>query len=342
MNISIVKMRFNRPIHISKGKVDTYESSDNIIRSDTIHAALFVSALQLYGVEEAHIIKDEVTVSSAFPFTGEIYWLPRPKSFQPDNMEHRKYLKKKKFVTIDQFKKIAQGGNVQIEDLLKWKDPEVWKSEITQRVLIDRVNHRSMPFYLERMFPLSKYDDSPGRSYNQISFPFHKEMGLYFIMASTNEISWIEYVIKFLGENGIGLQKNLGNGTFEYEIIKNNSVIYFDSIGDSKYWINLSLFRPTYEDVNSSTFRLDRSYYSLIKRGGWIANPSNTKFLSLRKKSLMMFEEGSVFFIEGKSKSNGVVVYGDVLNVRPDWNDIELHPVWRSGRSIMLPIQIHS
>ncbi|RMG24345.1 MAG: hypothetical protein D6732_23740, partial [Methanobacteriota archaeon] len=102
-------------------------------------------------------------------------------------------------------------------------------------------------------------------------------------------------------------------------------------------WVNLSLFRPPWEEINSPRIRLDKSWYSLVKRGGWIASPEDFQFATLRKKSVMMFEEGSAFHF-ADFQGNDISIRGELVDLRPDWNDARLHPVWRSGRAIFVPL----
>ena len=329
MKVFIVKLLFNNPIHLSKGKMDSYESSQVQLRSDTIHSALYATALDLYGEGYAKCIFENVTVSSAFPFTGDFFWIPRPLSFHPFDVTYGKELKRKKFLRIDQFLRLNKGEEVTIEELISTPDPEVWRVFTTQRVLIDRKNNRGMPYYVEMMCPISV-------DKNQREVPFHKSQGLYLLLVMNEDFPWINNIFKFLGDAGMGLDKSMRKGTFFHEIIDVTSN-YFSSV-ESKFWMTLSLFRPKYADINSSRIRLDKSFYTLTKRGGWIASTSNSQFMRLRKKSLMMFGEGSVFYFDHAIKEQNYLVDGIVSNVRPDWNDPKLHAVWRCGRSIFLPI----
>ena len=68
MTFQVVKLKFRQPLHLSRGKLNTYESGGHILHSDTLQAALYVCALQLYGKSEANKFKENVQLSSAFPF----------------------------------------------------------------------------------------------------------------------------------------------------------------------------------------------------------------------------------------------------------------------------------
>ena len=93
---------------------------------------------------------------------------------------------------------------------------------------------------------------------------------------------------------------------------------------------NLSLYCPANDELDDEA--LNRSSYSLIKRGGYIAGSSQKKFRHFRKKSIFMFQEGSVF-------PSNIKLKGKVIDLKPDTTP-ELHPVYRDGTSIFLPLNI--
>ena len=53
----------------------------------------------------------------------------------------------------------------------------------------------------------------------------------------------------------------------------------------------------------------------------------------LRKKSIYMFNAGSVF-----NTTNQLM--GKVVDLHPKWNDERMHPVFRSGKPFYLPVKI--
>ena len=44
MSFDIIRLHFRQPLHLSRGKLNTYESSEHTLHSDTLQAALFVRA----------------------------------------------------------------------------------------------------------------------------------------------------------------------------------------------------------------------------------------------------------------------------------------------------------
>jgi CRISPR-associated protein Csm4 len=316
-SFKVIKLYFKSSLHLSKGKNGSYESSEGVLHSDTLKSALYVSLRQLYSDEALFkTFMDNVVLSSAFPFVdkGDTagYWLPRPLTYrhpeEKEKPELRKEYKKVNHVTISQMAQILRGEHP--TDLLKEgkaHQPNIWKRDTTQRVKIN-YDDDSEPFYLEKMYPHDK-----------------AHSGLYFIIQDNGfDTSKLKAALKLLGDNGIGLQRGLGNGQFSF-----NEDSFEMDMPQGQSWISLSLFRPQKEDIVPV---LDKSNYQFIKRGGWISSPEDEQFLSIRKKSIMMFTEGSVFAFGEKPVS------GIVENIRPVWNDDDLHPIYRDGKAIFLPM----
>lgn len=318
MNFKIVRLHFRQPLHLSRGKLNTYESSEHTLHSDTVQAALFVCALQLYDEKTANEFKDKVRISSAFPWTkAHGYWLPKPISLRLDDTpDTRKELKKIKYLQKQHFEQALRGESLSLAHLLDEKQiaiqPKIWKGDVTQRVVIDRTNAASTPFYLEKLYPEG----------------WHKDCGLY-VLIKNDGFDKLENLFRLLGDNGIGLQRSLGNGTFEAIFPDGGFPISLPETASA--WVSLSLFRPENEE-KLGKIQLEHSQYQLLKRGGWLASPEDMGHMSLRKKSVLMFSEGSVLaFGDDASREGG---FSD-LDPRPDVP----HPVWRDGRGIFLPIK---
>jgi CRISPR-associated protein Csm4 len=321
-HFNVYKLYFKTALHLSRGKNNSYESSDHVLHSDTIKSALYATMRLLISDEVLlQQFLEQVTVSSAFPFTDDAsqttYWLPRPLNYRSDREtpDNRKEYKKINYVLATQMAKILSGQHP--DDFLdaqgKSKQPEIWQRDTTQRVKIN-YGDDSEPFYLEKLYP-----KNPETS------------GLYFIVQGDFDSKILHATLNLMGENGIGLQKNLGNGQFRWTT--QESGLQLEVPEKRTHWVNLSLFRPKRAAVEAI---LDKSTYQFMKRGGWIASSGNDRFLSIRKKAIMMFTEGSVFAF-GDAAATGVIE-----NLRPDWDDTEnkLHPIYRDGKAIFLPMLI--
>lgn len=321
MNLQLVRLRFRQPLHLSRGKLNTYESSEHTLHSDTVQAALFVCALQLYDEATALDFQDAVQVSSAFPFVDHEFWLPRPLNLRfDDDPDTRKELKKIKYLKKGHFEKALRGEKLENGELLDNEgraiQPKIWEADVTQRVLIDRVNAGSTPFYLEKLYPEN----------------WHRDRGLFVLLKNEGfDAAKLKSLFRLLGDNGIGLQRSLGNGTFDIEKleIEDFSLALPDS---GSAWVNLSLYRPDDEQKEIEKIQLEHSHYQLLKRGGWLSSPDDTAHMSLRKKSVLMFSEGSVLALDGAA------LVGKIEDLDPR-EDVP-HPVFRDGRGIFLPMKL--
>lgn len=319
MSFEIIRLHFRQPLHLSRGKLNTYESSEHTLHSDTLQAALYVCALQLYDQKTADEFKEKVRISSAFPWTeAHGYWMPKPISLHlDDDPDTRKEMKKIKYLQKKNFEQALRGETPPTDDLLENKggeqkaiQPKIWQNDTTQRVVIDRINTASTPFYLEKLYPEG----------------WHRDCGLY-VLVKNEGFDKLKSLFRLLGDNGIGLQRSLGNGTFQPVFPEEKLSIKLPQ--NYSAWVNLSLFRPENE-ANLGKIQLEHSQYQLLKRGGWLASPEDTGHMSLRKKSVLMFSEGSV------------LAFGDDASCEGGFSDLKPfggHPVWRDGRGIFLPMK---
>ncbi len=316
---NIYKMTFTSPLHLSRGKMDTYESSETMLHSDALKSAIYVAARQICSAGWADTFIHDIRISSAFPFDAKGCYLPMPLSYHPTiEADDRKEFKKVKYLTINQFEAIAKGEKPELLSDKKAIQPDVWKRDTTQRVKINDEGD-STPFYLEKLYP-------------------KENTGLYFMVEnlSDEDKKELDTAMRFLSETGIGLQRNLGNGQFE---CTTDTLTIALAESRAMAWVNLSLYHPKDENELSNDV-LENGFYQFKKRGGWISSPAIEDNISLRKKSIMMFTEGSVFPFESIDNK------GIVEDVKP--SEVELkkankeinHPIWRDGKAIFLPISI--
>lgn len=170
--------------------------------------------------------------------------------------------------------------NCRKRNCIATSDPDIWISDNTQRVVIDRVNARGVPFYIEKLYAVQP-----------------EKRGLYFVVRTNDDsgktalLNRLELVARLLGENGIGLQKGLGNGCFEVE--RARLELNLPASDKTNASVSLSLYRPKKDEFSESM--LESGFYDFMQRGGWIASPEEDEHRSIRKKSVYMFREGSVF-----------------------------------------------
>jgi CRISPR-associated protein Csm4 len=310
LEFDIIHMSFKSPLHLSRGK-DLYATSDAVLHSDTIKSAIFAAALQsgdTFFKDKDKDFFDSFWLSSAMPFCGQDYFFQRPLSWEWDS--DNKDLKKITYLNQKDFENALKN---QTNLSLDYSKLSFWEKLQTQRVKIphELEDSESQPFYLEKLY-------------------FKEGTGLYFIIQTdkTGEekecfLNNLMGVMRLLGDNGIGLQRNLGNGRFEAKREK----LTIEVPSNPNAVVSFSLYCPQQKEIQENV--LKNSFYQLIKRGGWLSSPENEDFISFRKRSVHMFTEGSVF------PFSNLDVKGHVWDLKPE--KVDMHEVWRDGRSIFLP-----
>ena len=322
---TLVKLKNMTPLHIGTGK-ENYDFSALDLQSDTLSAALAAMKVQNGENGDLEEFLNSFTISSAFPFVGDRYFLPKPQGKMSvtisDGEEYasRKKLKKIKYIEVGLWNDLVAGKEVSVKErqlqdkfLLSIKDDDFrmpYKAQVNQRVTIPREEGIDAdPFFFEWVY-------------------FHPDSGLYCLL-DTQESQRDDLIrlFKQLGEFGVGTDKNIGGGKFDVEMRK----LSLPEIEDSDSQLLLSLFIPAQEEVE--LLNLHDSCYDLLQRGGYIAGSQEMDFRHLRKKSVYMFNVGSVFKTTGR-------INGHVVNHRPKWNEELLHPVFRSGKPFVIPIKL--
>lgn len=330
----IYKLHFTAPVHLGDSR-DDYGVSLQTIASDTMYSSL-ISCLAKMGESIPDNGDLGCTISSLFPFyqknqqSEALLFFPRPLRQSLPNlkdMAKAKDVKKVSWLDLGYFKKVLNNEPIFDDpknvDKAKGKyltDYENFDKDFlhvddnpTARVRIEsRIGHEdAVPFYMDKV-------------------TFKDYSGLYFM--AEGDTSLVDKAMGLLQHEGVGTDRNVGNGFFEYE----KSTISLELPDDSAYSMALSSYVPESKQQLVEVLYSDMVAYDFVRRGGWITTyPHNT----LRKNAIYMFTYGSVI----KKQTNGVTVSGKVnIDLRPE---IEFepkvdHPIWRCGRSIFIPIKL--
>lgn len=349
MEVKIFKLYFCGPLHISSPSED-YGKSENSYHSDSLYAAS-IAALSQYHCGLGQVAETGdlgCTISSLFPFTRdenerEIFFFPKP--FVPYNagdlMNIAKKVKKAKWLDSTYYSRVLKneylgllgeskyekegGAHIQGTYLTEQKIDEDFLTTFTvPRIRVPRSSTEgdgnTEIFYMERLL-------------------FKKNSGLYFI--ADGDTSLLEKALKLLQYDGIGTDRNVGQGQFKYE--KDSLTINVPEKGDRI--VSLSLFCPESKDQLKPLIGVDpnSASYEIVNRGGWITSPGLGK---IRKRSIYMFSEGSVFQAPDNPINKAPLALGEIgIDLSP-WNDLgtdktpkyETHKIFRSGRSLFLPL----
>lgn len=326
--LNIYKLHFTAPLHIGDRR-DDYGVSLRSIASDTLYAAL-TSCLAMM---ERKIPADGdlgFAISSLFPFFQEkkdsepVYFFPKPLLQRSLNVDATKLKTIKKVAWIDSeyFSKTLKGddlfGNGDAVDAINGIylscskiDKDFVYSQVTQRVTIDRSGKEdAMPFYMDNIF-------------------FKGESGLFFIADGDTEN--LNIALNLLAEEGLGTDRNVGNGCFTYE----KDSIELQLPESANHGVSLSIFFPESKEQLVGMLDNDSIAYDFERRGGWITTcPNNT----IRKNAIHGFTPGSVFAMQ----INGLTHKGRIVDLKPEleFNAKINHPIWRCGKALFLPLNV--
>ena len=321
MKYQLYKLTFNTPVHFGSDLVgSSLEESDFICHSDTFFSALCLEYIKLNGAETIDNFVDffdkgNLIISSLLPYKNDDLYIPKPSiaiernDIKNDNKEDGSSSDRKKMKKLN---------------YIKVADINVYLNYIkgVGEFNFDYEYNNFAKYYLNQKVGLR---DEENRLYSLGTYSFYKNNGLYFILSfSDNEkLKEFEKVLKSLSYSGIGGKRTHGLGNFKY------SVFDYGEFGnklfnDSKYKMLLSLDSPTENEINNIDF--NNSFYSLIKRNGFIYS-NNYSYNLLKRKSLSMFKEGSCF-------ANNI--NGNIKDVSQNGN----HKVYRYGKAFYIGFDI--
>lgn len=333
----IFKLHFTAPLHISD-QHDDLGNSQKIIQSDTLYAAL-MSCLAKSGEDLPEDGELGFTVSSLFPYfqkdkdSSPVYFLPIPmQSRQADlaDVTKAKTVKKVQWIDSNLYSSVLSGESlfdgtdsyipfIQGNYLTTYELPEdinggkeFVRSEVSQRVtLVSRTGEEdAKPFYVDKI--LFRYD-----------------AGLYFIVEG--DTSLLEKALHLLSLEGIGTDRNVGYGFFEYTA----DSLSIDLPKEANHQLSLSLLIPESKEQLEMLLNSECVAYDFVRRGGWI---TTYPYMTLRKNAIYGFVPGSVF---RKDEGESATVIGKIVDLKPETVDVEItHHVWRNGKAIMLPIKL--
>ena len=292
-------------------------------------------------------------LSSGFPFSGRVYFFPRPLlklgAFEGQGQPLLgKTLKRIRYVSQGIFEQAAAGESLP-EELLEPGGEEGGQS-LRKDLLAQAGSAWLLPgelssiegaleplsgrpwLWAEGVQPRVTVDRDSRRAvpYGAGQVRFAPGCGLYFLVDYQDE-TWrspLERALTLLGETGLGGERSSGHGQFRWEKDEGFSLRLPDA-GGAGAFINLSLYWPAEHEVRSGV--LEGASYALANRRGWVGAPGQ---LSLRKRDVRMLAEGSTF----QKRPGGALV--DSAPRDPAGARLTSHPVWRYGLAFPAPCRL--
>ncbi len=329
MNLTAYRLSFPGPVHISDARGD-YGKGEKIIHSDTFYAALLAASALTQATVDADL---DCTISSLFPFTKAkdkvVYFFPKP------------LLQLQQFTDYDDVKKLKR---------IEWMD-KVYFEQLLQGKITSPINQATIKgsfltaLEIDKAFtftqtiprvaiPRSANDNNGQTNIYYIERTYFKEdSGLYFL--AFGDTSKLERALNILQHEGIGTDRNVGFGYFK---IFKDSNFSLSLPRSSDFSVSLSLLNTDEQEKIEEITKKERAAWEVIRRGGWVTSQGNN---GIRKRSVYMFTEGSIFYCP----STGITTLGKHnLNLSPpaiSGFEPPKHEIWRSGRAIILPINLH-
>jgi len=339
--MKLIRFHFTAPVHFSAARAE-YDRSESTLHSDSLYAAI-QQAWSILGKTDWIVKEPDFTLSSLFPFyrhdesSAAVYFFPRPMAGVDTKPDLAKLTNNIRFLDQFTFEKLLHEGELIVSDKKNLlgefyhNDTDTSpKKQFLQRHVYTRnrvprfqemaTSGDTLVYYHEKVF-------------------FQDGSGLFCLFdGSDAAFQRVKAALLLLQDEGLGTDRHSGNGQFELEIEEQFSL---DLPAKAKYCLNLSLFCPS--DAPTVAAMLPENdalvAFNLFKRGGWI---TNEPFLTFRKNSVYMFQEGSVFVRPSTEAETGLFIKGHSHDLRPQSTDLPqresvLHPIYRSGKSIFLP-----
>ena len=300
------------------------------LHSDTLWGNLVYAYKLLYGETALenlleNYLKGDIpfVVSSVFPYeiikngTEEIlYYFPKPllggetiKAESPEDMTLIKEFKSIRFVEKRIFEEYLN-GNIDdkklFERLKTYREAEEKLKKAKSQEDIERhkklINDNKFryitgikPIYnlhnsIDRMSGSTLRAEGRGQLYWEDEYAFGNEMGLFFL-AEISELDKFEALLRLLSHIGIGGNRSVGKGSFEFEIGDFN----FQIPQSTNAFVSLSLYHPTKIELETISNNSTIMFYDLSTRIGATSRDFNISYQE--KNPVNCFTEGSTFFV---------------------------------------------
>ncbi len=288
-----------------------FNETSNLIKDD--NSSFPTSPLRVSSIFPYEIIKNENANSSE----EYIYYFPKPitgknirEANDPEEMTYMKDFKKIRYVEQKTFEEYLNGeidDNNLFERFLIWQK-ELQKKEAEQNKELIEKNSFKFKKLLEPTFNLHNSIDrmsgstlqaaGRGQLYweeefasfgNQLVKTKEVKNGIYFLIDDDN-VSLVEAPLRLLSDIGIGGNKSIGKGSFEFEI----DDFAFNQNGTYNSYISLSLYQPNKREIDLLKDKNVKLFYDITTRFGKVGRDFNLEFQD--KNPVICFTEGSTFF----------------------------------------------
>ena len=306
MKYKAYKLAFTSGIHI--GKTMLVDSNPGI-HADTLFSALCQEALKIGGDTLAELYgyacDGKLQISDAFPYIGDICYLPNPMKrivteSQGDSTLKKLY-KKLTYIPADKLDVYLRG-------------------ELDARQETNKIRDLGHSTTRTSAAVRGKVDTEP---YHVGVYQFNDGNGLYIILGYEDEkvLDLTEMLLECLSYSGIGGRRSSGLGRFELYNMKVDRSLEDRLTRTGKEYMTLSVSLPQDDELEMA---LDGANYKLIKRSGFVSSYTYSEEY-LRKKDLYVLDSGACVINK---------YMGSVYDVSAGGR----HPVYRYAKPMFLEV----
>lgn len=307
MNYKSYRLEFKSAVHFGNGSL---ENGGYTFCADTLFSALCREALktgentlqELYGYAK----NGKLLFSDAFPYTGSIYYLPKPvlhveaEHTKGDSLIKKAY-KKLKYIPMDAMDDYLSGKY----DVLHAPDLGRLGEAVMKVSSAIRGEEEAKPYRIQ-------------------TYAYHAGNGLYLMIGYEDKqiLEFVEKLLQGLSYSGIGGKKAAGMGRFALLQAEVPSAFYKKLAMQGKRYMSLSVSLPRDDELDHA---LQGARYMVCKRSGFVDSGQYAK-VQMRKRDLYVLQAGSCF----------VTAYeGDIYDVSGIGGS---HPVYRYAKPMFMEV----
>ena len=323
---TVYRLTFKTQLHLGRatGAAQTgslgLEKTETYIPADTLFSAICQTWATFYDTADLSEFLNQYTaengslpftLTSAFPFAHDIYLFPKPLIFKSTS----KKSKRVQFISQTLFENITNGNMPDFDEDNLLNSENVWVSseekEQLQRTMDEKFNVWQTT---TRPRVTIGAQNAGSEIWHVQTVQFNKCCGLWFAAKfdSDETKQKVDTLLRVLGDNGIGGERNAGYGLFEWT----TDSIDLPEVEDSTQFVTLSPTCPKSADQLEHLLKGDIAY-NLNPLTGWVTSAGAAS----QRKQINMFAEGSVLNSSDKP-------VGRLVDLTPENYP---HPVYRYG-----------
>ena len=303
---TVYRLRFKTQLHLGRatGAAQTgslgLEKTETYIPADTLFSAICQTWTTFYDTESlteflGQYKEDSETLpfmlTSAFPYADNVHLFPKPLTFRGNEDyadDSKKKIKKVRFISKAIFKDTVSGNshNFDKDNLINGEN--VWVSADEKEQLKKLIDEKLNIMRTSTRPRVTIGAQSAGSEIWHVqTVQFNKNCGLWFAAKFDSDATKqkVETLLRVLGDNGIGGERNAGYGQFEFI----EAECKIPSAEDSTQFVTLSPICPKSSDQLENLLKGDFAY-NLNPVTGWVGSPGTHK----KRQKVNMFAEGSV------------------------------------------------